>query len=72
MLPCRIRAFKAFLRKCQFYLSLDTVRVLGITQIDAYVGVDERDVIRFETGHIARLADGAVVVSQGDTSVSWF
>ncbi|EJW86780.1 3' exoribonuclease [Wuchereria bancrofti] len=69
MLPCRIRAFKAFLRKCQFYLSLDTVRVLGITQIDAYVGVDERDVIRFETGHIARLADGAVVVSQGDTSV---
>uniref|UniRef100_A0AAF5Q7I4 Uncharacterized protein n=1 Tax=Wuchereria bancrofti TaxID=6293 RepID=A0AAF5Q7I4_WUCBA len=30
--------------------------------------IDERDVIRFETGHIARSADGAVV-SQGDTFV---
>ncbi|VDO14695.1 unnamed protein product [Brugia timori] len=70
MLPCRVRSFKAFLRKCQFYFSLHTVRVLGTTQIDAHVGVGERDVIRFETGHIARLADGAVVVSQGETSVS--
>lgn len=46
---------------------LDAVKASGSTQIDTYVG--ERDVIRFEAGHIARLADGAAVVSQGDTAV---
>lgn len=32
--------------------------------------VNDKKVV-FESGHIARLADGAAVVSQGDTAVSW-
>ncbi|OZC10130.1 putative polyribonucleotide nucleotidyltransferase [Onchocerca flexuosa] len=65
----RVRAVNAFLRRCRFCLLLDTVKALGSTQIDAHIGVDERDIIRFEAGHVARLADGAAVVSQGETSV---
>uniref|UniRef100_A0A915Q826 polyribonucleotide nucleotidyltransferase n=1 Tax=Setaria digitata TaxID=48799 RepID=A0A915Q826_9BILA len=69
MLPCRVRAVNAFLRGHRFSLLLDAVKALGSIQIEAHVGVGERDIIRFEAGHIARLADGAAVVSQGDTSV---
>ncbi|KAM3728390.1 Polyribonucleotide nucleotidyltransferase 1 [Dirofilaria immitis] len=69
MLPCRVRAVNSFLRKCQFYLLLKSAKALESTQIDAHIGVGGRDVIHFEAGHIARLADGAAVVSQGDTSV---
>lgn len=71
MLPYRVRAVNTFLRKCRFCLLLDTVKALGSMQIDAHIGVDERDIIRFEAGHVARLADGAAVVSQGETSVSF-
>ncbi|KAL3990290.1 polyribonucleotide nucleotidyltransferase [Acanthocheilonema viteae] len=69
MIPYRVQAAEAFLRKCRFCLFLDSVKASGCTQVDTHVSVNERDVIRFETGHIARLADGAAVVSQGDTSV---
>ncbi|CAG9534370.1 unnamed protein product [Cercopithifilaria johnstoni] len=69
MLPCKARAAKTFLRKYRFCLFLDVLKTSRSTQIDTHVGVGERDVIRFEAGHIARLADGAAVVSQGDTSV---
>lgn len=71
MLPYRAGAVRAFLRSCRFCLLLDTAKSSGSTQIDAHIGVSERDLIRFEAGHIARLADGAAVVSQGDTSVSF-
>lgn len=71
MLPHRIRSVRTFLRRYRSCLFLDAVEASGSTHIDTHIGVGERDIIRFETGHIARLADGAAVVSQGDTSVSF-
>ncbi|VDN44245.1 unnamed protein product [Gongylonema pulchrum] len=71
MLPSGARLAVALLRRYQsLLLRSEMAKTSGSAQTEARInGEDDQRPICFETGHIARLADGAAVVSQGDTVV---
>ncbi|VDN05339.1 unnamed protein product [Thelazia callipaeda] len=68
MFPNRLKIANSILR-CKNCFLQDSLKTFGSKLVETHIGSNGRDVVRFEAGHIARLADGAAVVSQGDTSV---
>nr|XP_022335129.1 polyribonucleotide nucleotidyltransferase 1, mitochondrial-like [Crassostrea virginica] len=57
-----------FCKKCPNIKRWDLIKRLQSTAASATIKVGERD-LTFETGRLAKFADGAVVVKQGETSV---